>query len=112
MGRHRRSGNGRRSCCLAAEGCDIVGGAVGNVAVGEKLFEPPLIQVRNGQLLNVKKPRAAIGFGVFFVLFGIAGLIFSSGEGAGKLVYLVALVVPGVVFIIAGARALGRGSGA
>lgn len=62
-------------------------------------------------MLNVKKPKVAIGFGVFFVLFGIAGLIFSPGEGAGKLVYLIALVVPGVIFIISGARALGRGNG-
>jgi hypothetical protein len=63
-------------------------------------------------VLNVKRPKLAIGLGVFFVLFGIAGLIFSPNEVAGKMVYLGALVIPGVAFIIAGALALGRGNGA
>lgn len=34
---------GGAGAVLAAEGCNVVGGAVGNAVVGENPFDPPLI---------------------------------------------------------------------
>jgi lipopolysaccharide export LptBFGC system permease protein LptF len=59
-------------------------------------------------VLNAKKPKTAIIFGAVFVLFGIAEMIFSPTNGAGKVIFAVVLVVPGLLFIAAGMRALTR----
>ncbi len=61
-------------------------------------------------MLNVKKPKTIIVMGFIFVLFGIAELIFNQSEGAGKIIFLIALVIPGLIFIISGFRALYRGN--
>jgi len=60
-------------------------------------------------VLEAKKPKTAIAFGLFFVLFGIAEMIFSPADAAGKIIFAVVLIVPGLLFIAAGARALTRG---
>ncbi|MET3449833.1 hypothetical protein [Curtobacterium sp. 1544] len=60
-------------------------------------------------MLKAKKPKTAIVFGLFFVLFGIAEMIFSRADAAGQIIFAVVLIVPGLLFIAAGARALTRG---
>ncbi|MBF4577471.1 YtpI family protein [Frondihabitans sp. VKM Ac-2883] len=60
-------------------------------------------------MLKAKKPKTAIALGLFFVLFGIAEMIFSPTNAAGKFIFAVVLIVPGLLFIAAGLRALARG---
>lgn len=61
-------------------------------------------------MLKAKKPKTAIAFGLFFVLFGIAEMIFSPTDAAGKFIFAVVLILPGLLFIAAGLRALVRGN--
>lgn len=59
-------------------------------------------------MLTVKKPKTTIAFGLFFILFGIAEMIFSPADAAGKIIFAIVLIAPGLIFIVAGARALAR----
>ncbi|ROP63461.1 hypothetical protein [Curtobacterium sp. ZW137] len=60
-------------------------------------------------MLKAKKPKTAIAFGLFFVLFGTAEMIFSPADAAGKIIFAAVLIVPGLLFIAAGTRASTRG---